>query len=432
MKDINNKTIRIADSNWVLTVFLILSFSIYLFPFNQVTLAIPILFLSLFSLKEVLKKKNKLFYSLRIFFSKRLIGLSCIFPVISLVGFFLSEDKSLENIMNFFMIYVIGISSLIILVDSKRLLETMISSLHISGIICICLYFCFNFREMFFSLNSNIRFTNYSFHFNLIAYIVTGFSGAILFQILSKKHVIFNTILLIISILIIVAAQSRGSLFSIIIAMIFSYLLHLMKKNIRPQKVNTSKSLALVFSAVFLVFLLTLFYLFNSDAHFLLDGNFKFLFDTINAKLELSTEYRGLGTGLTGRTDVWNELIKLLNIRILAFGNGYRTYTEVFEAVDNGYLVVLYENGLFCLLILLVLIIEIMVAFIKGYMNSLDQTHSALYLSYLYLIIAFLANNFVARFLLSVGNPFSAFIIVLLFLSPIFLKQLKTQTLTDI
>lgn len=423
----NNKSIKIkspAKSNLVLIVFFMLSFLVYLFPFSNITLGIPISFLLVFALKEVLKYKNKdkLFYSIQCTFSKKLIGLNFIFPALSLIGFLLSEDKKLDNVVNFFMIYVIGISSNIILVNSKKTLETLISSFYISGVFCIILYSIFNFNVMLFSLMSNIRFTNYSFHFNLIGYIVAGFSGTILFQIITKKHVIFNVILFLMSILIIVAAQSRGSLFAIIISMIFSFLLYLAKRSMKPNVKKKFKPLVFLL-IMFLAFVML--YLFNFDVQLLVNDKYQFLFDSINAKLELSTDDRGLGTGLTGRTDVWNELIKLLDIRILAFGNGYRTLNNIFESVDNGYLVVIYENGLFCLLILLSLILSVMFSLTKVYFSSSDKNNSALYLSFLYLIVTFLANNFVARYLLSVGNPFSAFMIVFLFASPIFLNQIK-------
>lgn len=141
-------------------------------------------------------------------------------------------------------------------------------------------------------------------------------------------------------------------------------------------------------------------------------------------KLELSTSERGLNSGLTGRTDIWAEVLNHTDLRVSLFGNGFRTGSNIVDSVDNGYLTVLYENGVFWLLFLCASYFSLLIKFIRSYFLY-DREKSLLCLTYIYIITVFLSNNFVARFLLSIGNPFSAFMIVLLFASPTLAQSLN-------
>jgi len=75
------------------------------------------------------------------------------------------------------------------------------------------------------------------------------------------------------------------------------------------------------------------------------------VFDFVtNDVLKLNDLYRGLGTGLTGRTDAYREAWDAF-LRSPLIGNGY----SEFSFVHNGYLITAAESGIFALLALLYL-----------------------------------------------------------------------------
>ncbi|MEJ2421993.1 MAG: hypothetical protein P8018_09855 [Acidobacteriota bacterium] len=125
--------------------------------------------------------------------------------------------------------------------------------------------------------------------------------------------------------------------------------------------------------------------------------------------LQLNTEGRGLDSGFSGRIVRWETTAAALSERgIWAFGAGYRTSTrELGFTVDNGYLTVLYENGILALVFIVIQLSWCLWITTRRYLIELDPYRRKLFMLYAAILVAFLVNNFFDRYLFGLGNPFS-------------------------
>jgi O-antigen ligase len=87
------------------------------------------------------------------------------------------------------------------------------------------------------------------------------------------------------------------------------------------------------------------------------------------------------------------------------------------QLIDNSYLVTLYEVGILPLVLISFRFLSLVIRTVKKYLSSTDPTEAATHLAFVLLLTVFLSNNFVARFLFAVGNPYSLFAL-LVFVTP--------------
>jgi len=83
-------------------------------------------------------------------------------------------------------------------------------------------------------------------------------------------------------------------------------------------------------------------------------------------------------------------------------------------SIDNGYLTILYEIGIVPALLIATKYIWVTLSFALKYFRAQTFQDAALYLSLIFIMVVFLTNNMVARYLFGLGNPFS--ILALFFL----------------
>jgi hypothetical protein len=142
-------------------------------------------------------------------------------------------------------------------------------------------------------------------------------------------------------------------------------------------------------------------------------------------KLDLFSPRRGLGTGLSGRIDNWNFTLYSLKRGSWFLGNGFRSGTaELGFSIDNGYLTIVYEIGIVPALLVTIKYIWVTLSFALKYFRAQTFQDTALYLSLIFIMVVFLTNNIVARYLFGLGNPFSLLAIFFLLLSR---KDLKNK-----
>lgn len=127
--------------------------------------------------------------------------------------------------------------------------------------------------------------------------------------------------------------------------------------------------------------------------------------------LQLESSYRGFGSGFSGRLARWDATLSAISHNgVWAFGSGYRTSTEEMGfSVDNGYLTVVYEMGVFGLLVIVGQLIWCLGVSARCYIRSFDRVEKRYFMLLGALLIVFLVNNFFDRYLFGLGNPFSIF-----------------------
>jgi O-antigen ligase len=132
---------------------------------------------------------------------------------------------------------------------------------------------------------------------------------------------------------------------------------------------------------------------------------------SISDFLQLKDEYRGLGTGATGRSDAWRATWKLF-VDNPIFGVGFRAHEARLggeSSSHNGYLALLAEIGLVGFMAVMYLIATGVASLYTLAARNENVFSCSILLG---LIVGFLIVGLFERYLLNVGNPTSLLFIV--------------------
>jgi O-antigen ligase len=180
---------------------------------------------------------------------------------------------------------------------------------------------------------------------------------------LSMKKIYAKAACIIVGLVLMYAVQSRGALFAALVS-IFSYwfLQH------RPFGKKAMKKFILS-GVIFLASIISL----------AIAGFGSAIVDFFEQRvLLLDNPYRGLGTGLTGRAEGWEEALKIFMNHPI-FGQGFDTLTEV----HNGFLRFAAEGGV---LLLGSMTVMIVLAMVHAWRQRNDLVVAALFGSIIYLL----------------------------------------------
>lgn len=243
-------------------------------------------------------------------------------------------------------------------------------------------------------VNGLNRFGPYGLHPNLVGHIFGGFGVMFFcFMLYGKKllYKMFFAVLVFISFVYCIAASSRGGFFAGILGIVTVYAIAIWKDKVRR------KYLLLFILLVLLI-------------PFVTQGVDK-ITNYLSSIFEYGSGDRGMGSGLTGRTGNWDKLLHTVfsSVTSMLFGNGLRTgSTEVLGYdIDNSYLNLLYEMGLASTMLFVMLIL----ANTNKLRKALLHTPDVLKASAVGLLVFILCESVVARYLLSIGNPLSLFVV---------------------
>lgn len=203
------------------------------------------------------------------------------------------------------------------------------------------------------------------------------------------------------------ATSSRGAFVGTFFALFAVYTAHVLRGTIIDRKVIIH-SLVGVFACFILVFL-----------------NMENIANYLSELFELNSMYRGLDSGLTGRTENWSVIVtmSLESFDGIVFGHGIRSWSvDLYGiATDSSYVNSLWESGVFLTAAVIMLLIK------KIYLSGMEIRT---YLTDFYLAILVFAaiESIVARYLLGIGNPASLMILIVL-LTPDQLLRSKTAVM---
>ena len=196
----------------------------------------------------------------------------------------------------------------------------------------------------------------------------------------------------VISLLIIGATSSRGALVALLCGAISIYISHfLQNKNIHKKIINNIIILSIVLTTITFV-------------------NYSSILEYFSDLFEANSDYRGIDSGMSGRTDNWPFIIlmSLKTISGIITGHGIRSWDDnKFEmATDSSYVNLLWESGVF----LTIAVISLFGHKIYVSARSKRTFESDLVLSIM--VFAFV-ESIVARYLLSIGNSASLIILII-------------------
>lgn len=277
-----------------------------------------------------------------------------------------------------------------------------------SGVLCIALFVLAGFSSLLHSMETLERLSPFSFHPNLLGFFAAGYFCAMVWKFLQSgwRMRLLSGFTATVCLCIIFFASSRGSLIGVALGCCTISTVAAIRAWREGRFRFGGRGLAII--GILLVIIGTSY---QSDT-------FQELFQFTDQALAITDSHRGVGSGFTGRADKWKETLGSLTDGSWLVGKGIRTSDTLGEdQIDNSYVVILYELGPVCLLLILFRFLDVARRLLRAYMNSIDQRSSSLYLACLLVIVSFLANNFVARYLFSVGNSFSL-ICLFLFVTP--------------
>ena len=247
-------------------------------------------------------------------------------------------------------------------------------------------------------------------HPNLISFILAGFVPVIIWRAMEEKAGWRKKALIGLSIAafgMVFITGSRGSLSAVLIAGGAMLLRGAMGGWLRTIRV---RHLHII---IFLI-------LIPLAASYLLQNNRighvgSFLVDF----LSLNTSGRGLKSGFSGRTGIWQIAFHILraNDRWL-FGFGYRAGDRLVGTIDNGYVQLLFESGLIAGGMILGSMLRVFFLLWKASHPRENNAWTRYYAVLWCLMIVYFMNNISTRYLFSFGSPFSLCVLFLMAASP--------------
>jgi len=243
-------------------------------------------------------------------------------------------------------------------------------------------------------VNGLNRFVPFGLHPNLVGHLFGGFAIMFFCVMLYRKnltHKLFFAAMMFVSLIYCVAASSRGGFLGAILG-IGTICVTVVWQDRRKRK-------------YFLLFLvLALIAVLSTQ------GAEK-LTTYLSSIFEYGSKDRGVDSGLTGRTANWDKLLHTIfsSVPLVLLGNGLRTGSEEVLGydIDNSYLNLLYEIGLPSTVIFVMLLLVITNKLRKALLQESDVLKAVA----VGLLVFMLCESFVARYLLSIGNPLSLFVL---------------------
>jgi hypothetical protein len=277
-----------------------------------------------------------------------------------------------------------------------------------SGILSLGFFIPLGFAGLMQSVETLARFSPFSFHPNLLAFVLAGYFCVMVWKLIAGgwRMKILAGLVGCACLLIIFFAASRGAIVGIFAGCLFIAGMAIVRAR-REQRKKFAR-LGLLAAALLLGLLL-----FIRNLEWTKDA-----FTYVDEVLQFSNEYRGFDSGLSGRLDKWNKSMRVFTDGTFLIGRGIRS-TDLSETtvIDNSYLVILYEIGLVPLILITWRFLTILRRFIRAYFHVVTQNQKFFYLTCTLLMVVLLVNNVVARLLFGVGNPYSL-VAFLLFAAP--------------
>lgn len=244
-----------------------------------------------------------------------------------------------------------------------------------------------------------IRFSPFENHPNLTGHIfgvccVVSFVYSYWAKCKSGLYFYSAAVVCIFSFLFVAAASSRGGILATTAGVISFLVLNWYRR-------NSIKSILV--GGFILFFLLIGFYIYFDPFG---EGGY------ISELFELNSEYRGVDSGLTGRSDNWPIIVfkSLEDVQGILLGHGIRSWSTDLQgiATDSSYVNQLWESGLILSVLLFLIIFRKLFKLALG-MRSFEK-------DIVFSVIFFtMVESIVARYMLGIGNPASLLILIFLF-----------------
>ena len=276
-------------------------------------------------------------------------------------------------------------------------LQEIFESFFWSAVISLAIFLPVSFWALQESINTLVRFAPYSFHPNLLAWIMAGYFCVLLWKLWTGTWFVKTIALFGLAICLadIFFASSRAA----IIAIVSGAATVAAMAMVRAVRGGRSYVLWVGITATVLLITASV-YMYNRRS-------VQDTLDFADNVLSLSTSDRGIDSGFTGRVDKWANIVRSLSDGTFLIGRGVRTSDAMETMIDNSYLVILYDLGLIPLIVILYRFASILYQSFRGYFAAVTDEKRSFFLLCTLIVIVVLVTNFAERSLFAVGNPFS-------------------------
>jgi len=243
-------------------------------------------------------------------------------------------------------------------------------------------------------------------HPNLLAFILAGFFPLIVWRTMEEKSKWKKRAFIVLSVAVFVmlfVTGSRGSLSAVLAAGIA--LLVRSAAAGRLQKIRLHH-----LHIVLLLILIPL-----AVAFLIQHNRIGGITDYIVDFLAVNNSQRGLKSGLSGRTGIWEIALRLLRAHgRWLFGFGYRAGERMVGTIDDGYIQLLFESGLIAGGLILGSMLRVFFLLWKASNPRVNNPWTRFYMMLWCLMIVYFLNNISTRYLFSYGSPFSLCVLFLM------------------
>lgn len=388
---------RSVLARMLLTVVFILSFLPYVFGLTLQNLLIPIAALCSSAIVVPLICPQRHGAVGRSLTSGPFVWIAAIMPVLPLTWAVAHQDT--QSVLYTVLMLAVLVSCRVILTAIG--FRAVVRAFSVAGLVCVPLFLATSLGGLMYALHHAIRYRPAETQPNAVAYIFAGFTVVWLSTLwhhprLSRK--LLYGVAIAASSCVIFLASSRASMLAVTAAALCMVCISLMR--LRPTSLVSVNGVSMSALAFFLAIVLLLVVSPTVLERYL--GHF----------LQLHSQYRGFGSGLSGRLARWSITMAHISAGLhWLFGSGYdSSRTQLGFSIDNGYLTVLYEAGVLGLAIIAARLISLLRASFRGALRHPE------FGVLLMVLVALVLNNVFDRYLFQMGNPFSLLALFVLLL----------------
>jgi hypothetical protein len=266
-----------------------------------------------------------------------------------------------------------------------------------SGIVCMVLLVPLSFSTLMGSMQTLDRFSFVNLKTNLLAFLLIGYLWVMVWKFRTgewRMRVLTGAVSMVCMVMVFFAS-SRAALVGSFAGCCFGIGMALMKAG-KDRRKQLARRIILTI-AVLLVSL----FLVRSSSWFYNVSEF------VDQVLAITEPSRGIGSGFTGRLGVWSTTVSTLSDGSWLTGKGLRSSDSLYPMIDNSYLVILYDLGVFPLILITWRFLSILWRAAKAYFRAGDKPQQQFCLACGLLMVVLLVTNVSERYLFAVGNPYS-------------------------
>ncbi len=266
-----------------------------------------------------------------------------------------------------------------------------------SGVVSVGLFLPLSFATLMQSIQTLERFGYVNLQTNLLAFLLTGFLCVAVWKFFTGglRMKILTGAMGLSCVVMIFFTSSRGALVGGFIGCCFGAGMAFVRAD-RERRILLVRRTAVATAVLVVALLLFDKFTLARDAY-----------DFLDQALAISSPYRGVDSGFTGRFDVWKRTMDQLSGGNWLLGMGMRSSDSIYPMIDNSYLVILYDLGFLPLVLIIWRFLSVLWKYSKSYLSATDETHRKFRFLCCLLIVMLLAINLVERFLFGIGNPYS-------------------------